>query len=110
MPFFRLGYNGSKGSARSAPSQEDVLHFNAVRIRVNGAGNLKLSLYSLDDLKKQNLADIAMSEKAGRHYTQLANFIAERVSIEGKTLFINDYFRVNRIILFSKFYASSYPQ
>jgi hypothetical protein len=99
-----------KGSARShGSSGEYVSHFNAVRMRVVGTGALKLTLFSLDDLEWEQLADIEMSERTSVIPTALASFVQQRTSLEVKTTTINDYFRINRIIIFSKFFASEYP-
>jgi hypothetical protein len=99
-----------KGTARShSSSGEYVSHFNGVRIRVNGTGALKLTLYSLDDQEWEQLADVEMAERTSIIPTVLANFISQRCSLEIKTTTINDYFKINRIIIFSKFFASEYP-
>ena len=99
-----------KGTARShGSSGEFISHFNAVRMRVNGTGALKLTLFSLDDEDWQQLADIEMAERTDRQPTVLANFVHQRCSLEIKTTTKNDHFRINRIILFSRFFASEYP-
>lgn len=100
-----------RGSARSTGSSgENILHWNAIRIRVNGTGALKMRLFSLDDIRSKQMVDVSMSMLPGRHHTVLANFLSERVSLEIQTNNINDFFRINRIILFSRFHATSYPQ
>jgi len=100
-----------RGAARSSGSSgEDILHFNAVRVRVNGEGNLKLKLVSLDNLRSQQLEDIPMSNAPGMIPTVLSNFIEQRCALQGGTISINDYFKINRIVIFSKFFASSFPQ
>lgn len=110
MPFFKTAYTGQTGSARSSGSQgEDIIHFNGVRIRVNGTGSLKLKLWSLDNARMQTLRDIQMAEDSGRIPTSLANFIEQRCALEGKTENIDDYFRINRIIMYSKWFASEFP-
>lgn len=99
-----------KGVARShGSSGEFISHFNGVKVRVNGTGSLKLKLFSLDDQRYEELADIQMSERTNIIPTTLANFVEQRCSLEIKTLNINDYFRINRIIIYSKFFASEYP-
>jgi hypothetical protein len=111
MPFFRTALVSSRGAARSHGSDgEDIVHFNAIRFRVNGTGDLQLELFSLDDADSQQLNSIPMSLKPGRQPTVLANFVTQRMSLTATTRNINDYFRINRIIIFSKYYASSYPQ
>lgn len=99
-----------KGTARShGSSGEMVNHFNAVRLRVVGQGSLKLKLLSLQDVQEQQLADLPMSLVTDTQPTRLANFTTQRASLEIKTTSINDYFRINRIIIFSRPVAVEYP-
>jgi|SRR3990167_759210 len=93
--------NGSRG--------ENISHINAIRMRVVGSGNLELTLYSLDDVDSQALVDITMSAATAIQPTRLANFWSQRVSLELKTDAINEYFRINRVIMFTKELYSSYP-
>lgn len=96
------------------PSQgsggEGISHIVGVRYRVNGSGNLQTTLYSLDDVESQSLANIAMTSLTNREPTILANFIQQRTFLEMKTTDINATFKINRIILFVKDFATSYPQ
>lgn len=110
MPFFRTAFVSDKGTARETKGAEDIYHFNGVRLRANGQGNLKLKLFSLDDAREQALSDYRLSENSGRQLTVLANFTEQRVSLEVRTYNINDYFRINRIVIFSRWRASSFPQ
>lgn len=99
-----------KGTARSSGSSgEYISHFNAIRMRVIGTGSLKLTFYSLQDMTSQQLADIPLNEATNIQPTRLANFMEQRASLELGTTSINDYFRVNRILIFSKPTFTSYP-
>jgi len=99
-----------KGTARSHGSSGEVInHFNAVRLRVIGQGSLKLKLKSMQDVQEQQLADLPMSLRTDTSPTRLANFTNQRASLEIQTTSINDYFRINRIIIFSRPVASEYP-
>ena len=99
-----------KGTARSMGSSgEYISHINTIRMRVTGTGNLKLTLYSLQDVKYQQLADLPLSLTTDIQPTRLANFMTQRASLELKTTSINDYFRVNRILVFMKPTFTSYP-
>jgi hypothetical protein len=100
-----------RGTTRnSGSSGENVSHFNGIRIRVAGTGALKLTLFSLDDIQWNQLADIDMSERTNIQPTRYSNFVEQRASLELKTVMINDYFKINRIIIFSRFFATQYPQ
>lgn len=100
-----------KGTARNSGSSGEVFsHFNGVRLRVNGTGALKIKMFNLDEQDSTELQDVVMSERTGIQPFTLANFIAQRVSLELKTVTINDYVRINRIIIYSKFFAVDVPQ
>jgi hypothetical protein len=99
-----------KGMARSQGSSgEYISHFNAIRIRAIGTGSLKLTLYSLQDIRFQQLADLPLAEATNIQPTRLANFMEQRASLELGTTSINDYFRINRILVFTKPTFTSYP-
>lgn len=89
---------------------ENINHFNGIRVRVTGSGNLIPTLYSLSDTKSQELAPIAMESETNIQLTKLANFIQQRASLELKTTEINEVFTINRIIIFVKPLFTSYPQ
>lgn len=99
-----------KGTARShGSSGELVNHFNMIRIRVVGTGSLKMSFFSLDNMKRQDLPDISMSARTDIQPRKLANFKTQRASLQIGTNNINDYFRINRIIIYSRPIYSEYP-
>jgi hypothetical protein len=82
--------------------EQEILHFSAVKFRVNGTGSLRLRFISLDNVTTQTLVPITMTLLPGRQPQRLCNFISERGLLEGKTTAINEVFRINKIILFSK--------
>lgn len=99
-----------KGTARSAGSTgERISHFNAVRMRIVGTGFLKMTFFSLENETYQQLADLSLSESTRISPIRLANFIEQRAALQLETHSINDYFRINRIIIYSKDFASEYP-
>lgn len=98
------------GTAREGGSGEGLIHFNAVRLRVNGTGNLKLTLFSLDDEFEEQMSDLPMRESSGIEPTMPTNFITQRASLEIKTTNINEYLKINRIIIFGKEVFTSYPE
>jgi hypothetical protein len=90
-------------------SGESTSHFGSIRIRVNGVGKLRLSAYSIDDLNSKILVPLDMAPKNRYSITRLVNFVEQRASFELKTININERFRLNRIIIFSKELYKSYP-
>jgi hypothetical protein len=90
-------------------SGENISHFTGVRVRVNGTGNLKMKVYSLDDIRSQDMASLPMSTLTDIIPTRLCNFTTQRASFEFKTTEIDEFFKINRIIIYSKEIATSYP-
>ena len=102
MPF---GASRSEGS-----SGENINHFNSVRLRVNGSGNLLMSLKSLDDIREVTIAPIAMQVLTNIQPTRPTNMVEQRVIFRLGTTEINEWFRINRIILFAAQFGTEYPQ
>jgi hypothetical protein len=88
---------------------ENLLHYNAVRMRLNGSGNLKMTLYSLDDVNSQELDPFVMASATNIQPTRICNFIEQRAQLEIYTDELNTYFKINRILVFAKELFSSYP-
>lgn len=102
MPFIKTALLDS-GTA------ENITHFAAVRMRLQGTGKLKMSFISQDDVFTQNLMPIVMQELNNIQPTRLGNFMQQRAIVELHTDDRLDFFRVNRIIVFIKETYSSYP-
>ena len=99
-----------RGAALSEGSSgEGVNHIAAVRVHLNGTGNLKMTAYSLDDVRSKTLVPLVMQQNARYAPTRLVNFMEQRVSIEMKTTEIDEKFRINRIVVFTKPVFTSYP-
>jgi hypothetical protein len=100
----------AKGSATSERSSgENISHFAAIRVRMVGAGSLKLKVYSLDDVKSKTLVALPLTTTSRIIKTRLVNFSEQRASFELKTTEIDEYMRVNRIVVFMKEVYTSYP-
>lgn len=95
--------------AKNSSGAESEYHIVAVRLRVTGAGNLKLSLSSLNDVQTQNLIDMPMSAVNRIEPTRLANFQSQRTRLTFKTTEINETFKINRILIFAKAVSVEYP-
>ena len=84
-------------------------HIVATRLRVNGAGDLQLSLTDLDDVQTQNLAVLPMAITTRFEPTRLANFQSQRTRLVGTIDTINEWFDIGRIIIWAKPVAIEYP-
>lgn len=89
---------------------EDILHFGAYKIRVNGVGVLRSTLKGLDNVNTQTLANLTMSTTPGREPTILSNFTSQRARLRLETTAINETFNINRIIFYVKPLWASFPQ
>ena len=99
-----------RGSALSELSSgESISHFAAIRVRVTGVGNLKMRAYSLDNVHMKELVPFEMLTQTRIIPTRLVNFMEQRASFELRTTEINERFRINRIIIFTKPVFTSYP-
>lgn len=90
-------------------SGESTTHFSSIRIRLTGVGDLRLAVYSLDELTSKVLVPLVMADKARYAPTRLVNFVEQRASFELKTIDKNEKFRINRIVIFTKELYKSYP-
>lgn len=87
-----------------------LIHFNAVRMRVTGVGNLNINMSSLDDVYSANLAPLALVAANNREPTQLVNFVQQRAKVKIGTNQINEWFNVSQIIVYVRTIATSFPQ
>lgn len=90
-------------------ASEDILHFNAVRLRVTGSGSLDMVFKSLDDVITKTLAPLAMSMATGREPRVLTNFKSQRAKLEISVDLIDEYFSINKLIVFVKPLWADYP-
>lgn len=89
---------------------ESILHFCAVTLRINGTGNCDMTLIGLDSAKTKNLAALVMATAPGKEPTVLTNFNSQRARLRIKTDEIDEYMKVNRVILWIKERATSFPR
>lgn len=95
---------------RSNDFNGEILHCNAVRLRVTGSGNLALILRSLDEVNTSTLAEITMAATTAVQPTQLANFSSQRICLELGTDAIDETFTISKIVIFVKPLYSELPR
>lgn len=95
--------------AKSSGNGEFEHHVVGVRLRVTGAGNLQLTLKSLDDVLTQQLVDVPMAATSRIEPFRLANFQSQRIRLRGETTLINENMRIRRVVIFAKPVAAEYP-
>jgi hypothetical protein len=98
-------------SANSSRSNEEIInHYGAVRLRIVGSANLRLTLYSLDEVKVLPLIAVPLQSKTNIEPNRLSNFTQQRAKLELRITEINETFQCSKIIVFVKPVAKSYPQ
>lgn len=99
-----------KGMPRSQGSSgENIQHFSHLRLRVQGSGDLKGQLISLDPTYLTDLPVTTMSAVAEREPTILTNFVTQRAAYKFYTTEENEWLRINRVIIFLKDYGAEFP-
>ena len=99
-----------KGAALSEGSfGENISHFAAIRIRSVGSGELKMRVFSLDDIRLKELVPFQMAFASRVIPTRIVNFMEQRASFELRTTEIDEKFRINRIVVYVKEVFSSHP-
>jgi len=94
---------------------EAINHFNGLRIRVIGSGDLQVNAYALSgdeddpDILVETFLPYAMSSATPRQPTLLANVKQQRASFEIKVTEFGEWFQVQRIVIFAKPLFSQFP-
>ena len=89
---------------------EIINHFNGVRIRVIGTGELRLKLQSLSQTKTVTLVPITMTTATNQQPRRLANFSQQRAQLRGYTTDFGDNFVITRIVVFVKPMFNEFPR
>ncbi len=88
---------------------ENILHFVGCRLRVNGIANLKITVIGLDDAETYEAKPLPIVESSGIEPFRRVNFKSQRARFRFYTTKVNETIRINRIVIFSKPVAASYP-
>jgi len=90
-------------------SGENITHYAAIRVRSYGSGNLKMLVASNDDVVVKGLVPFKLLRVNRVIPTRLVNFVSQRASFEFKTTEADEYFRIHRIVIFTKEIYTSFP-
>lgn len=92
---------------------ETISHFNALRPRVIGSGDLQVAAYAPGgdntDILIETILPYTMASATARQPTLLMNVKQQRISIEIKVTEINEWFQINRMSVFYKPLFTSFP-
>lgn len=90
-------------------SEDNIVHFTSLRMRVIGQGSLQMRMISQDSVYDQILVPFTMSVSTSIRPTRLMNFQHQKAIFEGKTTAIDERFEINKIIFFAKNVFTEYP-
>ena len=89
---------------------ESIIHVGAIRLRVNGTGNLRATLYSLDKVRTYVMVPLVMQTLTDREPTRLCNFTSQRAILRLETVDINEVMKINRVIMYTKIMYTQFPE
>lgn len=95
--------------AKTSNVEALIQHLGLVRLRVQGSGTLKLRAFGYSQNTSEELPSITLVATTDRLPTVLGNFKREKIQIQFMTTEKDEYFRLNRLIPFTKPTAASYP-
>jgi hypothetical protein len=102
-------------SGAMASKGDGINHFNGVRFRLVGVGNLQINAYassgeeSNPDILVETAIPYTMTATTKQQPVILLNCKESRLSIEFKVTEFGEYFEVQRLILFMKPLFTSVP-
>lgn len=96
-------------SAALSSSQDNIVHYTAVRMRILGSGSLLMTMFSQDDIFSSVLVPFTMTAATNIRPNRLMNFQHQRACLEGKTTGINEWFKINKIVIYAKEVFVEYP-
>jgi hypothetical protein len=94
---------------------DGINHFNAVRFRMIGIGNLQVNVYASSGeetspyILVETLLPYTMQTQSKQQPVLLMNTKESRVSIEFKVTEFGEYFEIQRLIVFAKLLFTSVP-
>lgn len=96
-------------SAGFSSTQDNIIHYASVRMRILGSGSLRMSMISQDAIYTQALVPFTMTAATNIRPTRLMNFQHQRASFECQTTAIGEWFKINKIVIYAKEVFVDYP-
>jgi len=88
---------------------EGIHHFSTVRLRATGQGSLKMVVHSLDFMRFKTLTPLPLVDRTRIQPNRLVNFVEQRACFEFQVTELDEYFRINRIVVYMKEIYTSHP-
>ena len=90
-------------------SQDNIVHFTSVRMRIVGTGSLDMVMFSQDDIYSSTLVPFTMRASTNIRPTRLMNFQHQRAYLKGSTDVSGEFFKINKIVFYAKEVFVDYP-
>jgi hypothetical protein len=90
-------------------SQDNIVHYTSVRMRIIGSGQLDMTMYSQDDIYSSDLVPFTMRATTNIRPTRLMNFQHQRAYLKGSTNVLGEWFSINKIVIYAKEVFVDYP-
>ena len=96
-------------SSELSATQDSIVHFTSLRMRITGSGQLKMTMFSQDDVFSSPLVPFTMKAVTNIRPTRLMNFLHQRACLEGTTTETGEWFSINKIVIYAKEVFTDYP-
>jgi hypothetical protein len=96
-------------SAGFSSTQDNIVHYASLRMRIVGSGSLGMRMVSQDDIYSQTLVPFSLQAATNIRPTRLMNFQHQRAHLECKTTAIGEWFKINKIVIYAKEVFVDYP-
>ena len=104
------GDNMARGAISSEGSSgENINHYSHLRIRFNGIASLRMAVHSMDYVKNKELVPIPARIFTRIQPIRLVNFVEKRATFEFAHLIMDEYIKINRIVIYTKEIYTSHP-
>jgi len=98
---------GAIPSERS--SGENIHHFSHLRMRIVGISDFRMVIHSMDYIRLKDLVPITVQVLNRIQPVRLVNFVEQRASLEFAHLAMDEYVKINRIVIYTKEIYTSHP-
>jgi hypothetical protein len=97
-------------TSKKSSTGEVINHYGAVRLRVNGSAQLRMTLFSLDKTQSTVLLPLTLASTTNIEPNRLSNFTQQRAKLQITTTGLGETFQISKIIIYTKPVAKSYPE
>lgn len=95
--------------AGAGSSQDNIVHYTSVRMRIIGSGQLDMTMYTQDEIYSSDLLPFTMTAATNIRPTRLMNFQHQRAYLKGSTDVAGEWFKINKIVIYAKEVFTDYP-